>query len=212
MKKTTQKQQRLPVELKRTALLGDLIHDKIDEICDEVYSFGEKKRRLQVSQLMFRGTCDRLQYFDSLGGVLTEYKTIESYERDKQGANKFMSKILKLNTEAIESLKVPLHLSHKASAMLFTESELQEIESRLHTRPKILLHPKSDHITQASTYAWILEYYFNLPVNYLCVCYITREKLQTKEFWYDRENVKVLQTAAYNNYMEVFKCLQSMTG
>jgi len=186
------------VELLRYSRTGELYHNDLQRLLDT--RFGENsawvEQHIQIDDINFRGTPDRVQFNTPIGTVLMEFKTTNTYSRDKADGERILRRLLKCKHLGDQIVISPTWSEHE-----------KEIQERLCVR-RTPITSKSDHETQLFTYGWILQAYYGIKVDHYMLAYVHRESYQTREFWWSADQAQEKVYRAYLNYSEVLKCLQ----
>lgn len=186
---------RQAASLLRIFRLGDLIHEDIQSLLsDHCFVKTYIERHIEVPKIFFRGTPDLLGKHKILGSVLLELKSISKYQKDRKKGDVWFNDIWKTYSNLNETDK-------------FSDVEWEEIYERVCTGEYHINEPKSEHLTQAFTYAWVLGL-LKYPIDYVCIGYVRKDTYQIVEFWYNVLQSKELIEKAGNNYIKVMKLLR----
>lgn len=224
-----------PVEMHRYFQLGNLIHNDIQTACEK-YLPGYAEIGWKSDKYLFAGTADYVGLHKKLGGVVFEFKSYGELQKDVAAGKTLFDKIQhQLLPDKVVNIKgQEVTVTYGFGSSTFTQKQLDEVGERLLTRERVIYQPESNHLTQGFTYAWI----FNkigygvqridvekngkfrevlkkrtLPeIEWVCICYIGKNKYQTKEFWYSLKKHADLVKRAESNYKRVLKRYWEVLG
>lgn len=168
--------------------VGSLVHDFIQKFVHESFFNGKShvEEHIEDNDLLFRGTPDQWGEHPQLGLVVFEYKSISSYQSDV-----IPVKVMRALEPILPSLPEDYLKRLKIKYIQYTE-------------------PKSDHLTQAFTYAFMMKRKYGKLPDWVCICYIRKETLRTIEFWLNVPKHLDLVKKAWDNYKAVYKAVKEL--
>lgn len=174
-----------PAGLQRMKV-GSLVHEFIQDFIHTSFFNGNShvEEHIEDHELLFRGTPDQWGEHCTLGTVVFEYKSISSYQSDAISA-----KTLRILEPVLPLLPEDYLKRLKVKYIQYTE-------------------PKSDHLTQAFTYAFMMKRKYGKLPDWVCICYIRKETLGTIEFWLNVPKHLDLVKKAWDNYKAVYKAVK----
>lgn len=190
---------------------GEVYHSDLQTILNATMGTNALvERSMQIDSIRFRGTPDRVQLNTPIGNILMEFKTENTYMRDKSEGDKLFKKVEGMLEECRYLQRTdggPMQRKYFG----WTDKQLEDLKDRLMTKTKVS-ESQEDHMTQMWTYCWLLQQYYNIKIDWCFLLYVKRDSYKSSEFWYYVPQCGDLITKAYQNYINVYNLIFGGNG